>query len=37
VQAICLILVVVYVLVNALVDVAYVFLDPRLRGGGRPR
>lgn len=31
VQAICLILVVVYVVVNAVVDVAYLLLDPRLR------
>jgi peptide/nickel transport system permease protein len=37
VQAICLILVVVYVLVNAVVDVAYLLLDPRLRGPGRER
>jgi peptide/nickel transport system permease protein len=31
VQAICLILVVVYVVVNAVVDVLYLLLDPRLR------
>jgi peptide/nickel transport system permease protein len=37
VQAICLLLVLVYVLVNALVDVGYLFLDPRLRGAGAPR
>ncbi len=33
VQAICLILVVVYVVVNAVVDVLYLLLDPRLRKG----
>ncbi len=33
VQAICLILVVVYVVVNAVVDVLYLLLDPRLRRG----
>lgn len=33
VQAICLILVVVYVAVNAVVDVLYLLLDPRLRKG----
>jgi peptide/nickel transport system permease protein len=33
VQAICLILVVVYVVVNAFVDVLYLLLDPRLRKG----
>jgi peptide/nickel transport system permease protein len=33
VQAICLILVVVYVVVNAAVDVLYLLLDPRLRSG----
>jgi peptide/nickel transport system permease protein len=33
VQAICLILVVVYVVVNAVVDVMYLLLDPRLRKG----
>lgn len=33
VQAICLILVVVYVVVNAVVDVSYLLLDPRLRRG----
>ncbi len=37
VQAICLILVVVYVVVNAVVDVAYLLLDPRLRGPRRAR
>ena len=37
VQAICLLLVVVYVLVNALVDLAYLLLDPRLRASGRGR
>jgi peptide/nickel transport system permease protein len=37
VQAICLILVVVYVLVNAIVDIGYLFLDPRLRGGRASR
>ncbi|HEY7830203.1 MAG TPA: ABC transporter permease [Solirubrobacteraceae bacterium] len=35
VQAICLILVVVYVVVNAVVDVTYLLLDPRLRTGRR--
>jgi peptide/nickel transport system permease protein len=35
VQAICLILVVVYVVVNAVVDVTYLLLDPRLRGARR--
>jgi len=34
VQAICLILVVVYVVVNAVVDVLYLLLDPRLRRSG---
>jgi peptide/nickel transport system permease protein len=34
VQAICLILVVVYVVVNAVVDVLYLLLDPRLRRAG---
>jgi peptide/nickel transport system permease protein len=34
VQAICLILVVVYIVVNAAVDVAYLLLDPRLRRSG---
>jgi peptide/nickel transport system permease protein len=33
VQAICLIIVVVFVVVNAVVDVLYRLLDPRLRGG----
>jgi peptide/nickel transport system permease protein len=37
VQAICLILVVVYVVVNAVVDVTYLLLDPRLRGARRAR
>lgn len=37
VQAICLLLVVVYVLVNALVDIGYMFLDPRLRSGHTAR
>jgi peptide/nickel transport system permease protein len=37
VQAICLILVVVYVVVNALVDALYLLLDPRLRAGGGAR
>lgn len=37
VQAICLIMVVVYVLVNAVVDVACLLLDPRLRRRGRSR
>lgn len=37
VQAICLILVVVYVVVNAIVDVLYLLLDPRLRGARRER
>lgn len=37
VQAICLILVVVYIVVNAVVDVAYLLLDPRLRGPRRAR
>ena len=37
VQAICLILVVVYVVVNAVVDVLYLLLDPRLRGPRRER
>jgi peptide/nickel transport system permease protein len=35
VQAICLILVVVYVVVNAVVDVLYLLLDPRLRQRSR--
>jgi peptide/nickel transport system permease protein len=34
VQAICLILVVIYIVVNAAVDVAYLLLDPRLRRSG---
>jgi peptide/nickel transport system permease protein len=37
VQAICLSLVVVYVVVNAVVDVTYLLLDPRLRGARRAR
>jgi peptide/nickel transport system permease protein len=34
VQAICLLLVVAYVVVNAVVDVTYLLIDPRLRRGG---
>lgn len=34
VQAVCLILVAAFVTVNALVDIVYTLLDPRLRLGG---